>query len=303
MQIDVLSKRQRLTADQHSADLMEITHVTDSMPGTAVSPKNRRPQRQPVTTRNDKMVTISRAELDRLREERKDWEPRQHKYEIVSSENRTLQQKLAKMETDKENAAKNRECLDRRIDKLRDENANLRRRLKELEDVYIMSKDEQLAEITRLRQQLHEEKTKCEAAIRFKESMERDFNFLRDQLHNAQDRVRDWKQECEDLKAKQPSLEALAHGQTKELKRIHYSACEEALREENKRLKQENSMQKKMIEQKEQEIAKYKTNGRGGYSTRQSSVPRSPRVGSRGGSRPGSPAPTGRDRVMHLRNG
>lgn len=314
MQIDEPSKRPRLSAHQeipehlpsNSADQMEITHITDSMPGTALSPSARRPQRQPVTTSNGEMELVPRgtyADYLRLREAEKAWEPRQHEHEIVSSSNRDLQQELQKARNELETAARNRAILNQRIDKLRDENSDLRRRFKEQEDLNLMSKEDQVAEITRLRQKLHEAETTRDKAVQSKANIEQNWDYLRDSLSDAQKEAEDWKRQYEELAAKQPSLEALAHGQTKELKRIHYSTCEEDLRDENGRLKRENAIQKKLIEQKEQEVAKYKSNGRGGYSTRQSSVPRSPRVGSRGGSRPGSPAPTGRDRVMHLRNG
>ena len=276
----------------------EVTHISDSMPGTAVSVSKLQEQLAHQQHELDRVLTLSSLNEKRHRELEEVWDRRQTDYEDLSKKHRVLLGELEANKTKMEKVIKSKELTNQQIEKLRNEVAELRANLQEQRGINLASTDEKVAELTRWRQEAAEEKKLKEAAQRSKETTDGMLEYQKDQLRNAQEGAASWKDAYESIAAELTALKARDPVAVAEIKKQHQDNVLEAARKQLSAAKVERETLVKMLMQKDEEIHKLK-NGRGGYGTRGTSVPRSPRIGA--GSRAASPL--AKDRVSNLRNG
>jgi chromosome segregation ATPase len=306
-------KRPRLTPQPTSSanPEAEITHVSDSMPGTApampLSTTLPLPQQLLETqTSLAQAQAALKANDKRHREVIASWEKRQYEYEDLVQRHRLLMGKFESATKTTETNAKHRELTTQRYEKRGAELEDLRKQLAEQKAVNATSDDEKIALITRLRDELAESKLKEDRATKRAESSEQTLEYTKEQYRLAQDSATDLAQQVATLNSAMPALQIQASGELTALKSLHLSKSYGVLKRKLEVAKVERENAAKILEKKDEEIAKLKSEKKS-YGTRGGSVPRSPRVGAGASagppSRGASPLPGGRDRVANLRNG
>jgi chromosome segregation ATPase len=223
---------------------------------------------------------------------------RQTEYENVSNELRETKTTLESEQKRLEGVLRTKVLTEDRNRKHQADIVDLKGELAALRAANLASEDEKVAEITRLKKENEDLVKSRDAAVRDKETADKMQEYIKDQLRLAQNQAAEWKRKYDAQQEENERLQPLASGEATTLKNIHYGRSLEELKRQNELLKIEKGNQARLLQTKDEEIQRLK-NGSRGYGTRQSSVPRSPRVGP--GSRTGSPAP--RDRLSNLRNG
>lgn len=240
------------------------------------------------------------AELRHFREQEATWDRRQTEYEELAKQHRLIRGLLEDANEKSEQEAKNKDFMLQRIDKLRTENSSLKTRLEELQQQNLASSDELVVENTKLRTQLRDAELAKESAEKREKSTNTTMDYMRDQLQTAQARAIEHKTRLDESLATIARLETQASGEVAKLKQIHVNKAYETAMKHLSQKTLELEAERKLNQRKDDEIQRLKSEKKA-YGTRQSSVPRSPRVGP--GSRAASPLPGPRDRVNHLRNG
>jgi hypothetical protein len=282
------AKRMRFTpqpGDPISSTNNEVTHISDSMPGTAID--HLKAQQQ---------LTEAMREIKRLRDREASWskqqvahEERGRSYVQIKVENSNLREKLEAINARETTL---RERLETRTTEYRD----LQARHQALEDTKLLSEDEKTAEITRLRKDLASAKELEQRALKSKQTAEESFDYVKEQYRTAQDAATTFRDERDDALAKIIALTKQASGEVRGLAQLHYDRQEKLKDDRETQLLSENRLVKQLNGSLTEEVARLK-NGRGvGVGTRAQS--------SRPGSRAASPVVGGyRDRLANLRNG
>lgn len=282
----------------------ETTHISDSMPGTAAEGPSLQEQlaemQKKVELAQDnerRALAIAKASAKRTQELDATLNDRQTNYEDLSKQFRLTTSALENEKLQKERALTRSVNSDERNKKLNAEIADLKTKLSALQASNMSSPDEKAAEIARLQKENEDMAKKLNSALKDKSSADSMLEYIKDELRTAQSQAAEWKSRCEAANSELEHLQPIAAGEVTKTKEIHYQRSTELLRQQYEHTKMVNLKMEKVLQQKEEEIQRLKGGARDRYGTRQSSVPRSPRVGSRAG----SPAP--RDRVSNLRNG
>jgi antirestriction protein len=231
------------------------------------------------------------------------WDHQQTNHENLSKEHRVLKSELESKQKSLDAANRVKENMEQRNIKLLAELSELRAQLSEQKRVNLLSDDEKIVELTQLRQQLQEERAAKENALKAQKSTESSMEYMKDNLRQAQDSASNWKMQHDIGQEEITRLQKIASGELTTTKKVHYNSGYEALMQQYKQERVQKEHYRRLAEKRDEEMVKLKEKEKKAYGTRQSSVPRSPRVGPAGASsRAGSPLPA-RDRVSNLRNG
>ncbi|KAF2742189.1 hypothetical protein M011DRAFT_481892 [Sporormia fimetaria CBS 119925] len=292
------SKRPRLSSQAEG----DTTHVSDSAPGTASSSSELSKLRAQLDEMQHQLEN-AQIEVRDAREQKGTWEQRQTAHEDLAKENRRLRKKLQESEKNREFQEKMRQIQGNQKEKLQEQLAEKKTLIEKLEADAAASTDENRVELARVRAENETLKSAVTAARKSKESTENTMEYLKAQSAKEHTKYAELKAKHEEVVAKVVELERMASGEMTELKKIHFDNAYKVMENQIKGKTQEVEMLKKLLEQKEAEVTKLKSEKKG-YGTRGSSVPRSPRVTAASISRGASPAAAGgRNRLSDLRNG
>jgi hypothetical protein len=290
------AKRMRFTPQPHPAEPTssnmnnELTHISDSMPGTAVDGTTARLSLQ-------QQLAQALAENKRLRDREADWSRQQVAHEergrsfiLINNEKKSAEQKLDAAHAQRDTL---RERLETRTAELREAQAQH----KALEEVTLLSSDDKTAEIARLSKALASAQDSLKTALASKKSSEDSFEYVKEQYRLTQEAAASLRLELSNLQTRIPKLEKQASGEVNKLAQIHYERQQKLTDDMAERDKAKIKMLEALNARQAEEIAKLKMGRGSGVGTRQMTG------GSRPGSRAASPALGHRDRVANLRNG
>lgn len=298
------AKRMRFTPQpQDAVNSMtkqnEVTHVDDSKPGTANDDNVKlRVQLVRLEKLHQKERTARGAETLEFREKEAMWEKQQKRHEDLTRDYRLLLGKEKGLQEKYDSAIRNTETLRGRLQERTQQKNALENDLKQQRSTDMLSVDEKLVEITKLRAALAEANDEKARAQRNADSAEKTAEYLKEQYRQAQDAAGSSQASIEELTAQNAKLMHQASGELTKLKAIHYSHQHENQANIVRALRSENSILKRSLALKEEELQRAKINGgRMGVGTRATSATPQPKIRSRAAS------PMGFGRVGSLRNG
>jgi hypothetical protein len=273
----------------------EISHISDSMPGTAAQLSKLQEQLNEKQQALEKVQAQLKASEKRFREHTVSWEKRQLEYDGLHHKHRLL---LGEVETCKkslETAIKQKDSANERFNKQTAEVENMRARCKGFEATGLASEDEKVAEITRLKKELADSNASKARAISKAATIENTLEYTKEQYRIAQDRATEFKDANDILTAELLVAKKQASGEQAALKKLHLDRSFDSVVKANEGLKQKNAALRKLLSIKEDEVLKLKGAKDARMGTRGQS-PRTPKPGSRAAS-------PSRDRLNNLRNG
>jgi len=272
-----------------------ITHVSDSMPRTTADVPELLRKLDEVAKALSKECALRKEGERRFRTTEASWSNQQLVYEKNTEENLALKKKNEEL-TQKLEASEKREAqLRQRLEKNASDLLDRTKRHKDLEDVQLLSDDEKIVEITRLRKELADAKESEQRAIKNKNSTEGNFDYVKEQYRELQSQAASLR-------------EQLGEEQTKRQKAERKAAAPELLNEHRERQERLHNRKKDLdaaqvnilkqqLKVKEADIERLKASRGVGLGTRTQSVgPRS----SKPASRAASPLP-GNHRVTNLK--
>jgi chromosome segregation ATPase len=263
----------------------EITHVSDSMSGTAEGEARLRRQLAGVEEALEHERSHGRAAAEEFHEKETDWDKRQTKFEDLEREYRLLLGRMKVTEEQLETANKNKETLQERLTARTLELREVNEQLEAQRKTDSLSEDEKIKEITRLRSELAAAQEEAKRAVNNKQSVESTFEYQKEQFRIAQDAASAAQSSVDELSKENAKLQHQASGEPARLKALHLDRLYEQQARQIKRLKAETTVLKHTVKQKDEELARVKNTGRTGYGTRaQSATPQPPKIRSRAGS-------------------
>lgn len=278
----------RLTPQPQSSNntAHEVTHISDSMPGTAATEASLRKQLAQAEETYKRNTAALEAEVHELREREVTWDKQQTKHEILISEHRDLVGKFKILEKNLETEKKNNETLHKRNAERTTEARQITVQLEEQRATHILSEDEKVAEITRLRKELSATTEQKDRALRNAESTNKLLEYTNDVRRDAEQAASSSQSTIAVLTAANVSLEKKASGEAAKLKALHLNQVHDSLKQQLRRANNEIGILKKTLLQREDELAREKMRGTGrmGVGTRAQSVTPQPRIRSRAGS-------------------
>jgi hypothetical protein len=291
------AKRMRMTPQPQGTlgTENEITHISDSMPGTAAQLSKLQEQLNGKQQALEKVQAQLKASERRFRKHTISWEKRQLEYEDLHHKHRLL---LGEIETYKksfETAIKQKDSVNERFNKQTAEVENMRALCKGFEDTGLASEDEKVAEITRLKKELADSKASEARAISKAATIENTLEYTKEQYRIAQERATEFKDVNDIMTAELAVAKKQASGEQAALKKLHLDRSFDSVVKSNDGLKQKNVTLQKLLSLKEDEIIRLKGAKEARMGTRGQS-PRTPKPGSRAAS-------PSRDRLNNLRNG
>lgn len=274
----------------------EVTHVSDSMPGTAVDLPGLQTQLMRAQAALSEEHTARMSERSHYREQEAMWDKQQTLHEDLTREYRLLMGKQKSMEEKLEAMTKSNETLRERLATRVTEGRTTEEQLEQERAVHLLSGNDQIVEITRLRKELAVANEEKQRALKAAQTSEATLEYTKEQYRLAQDAASTSQASVVDLEAQVAKLSHQASGEPAKLKSMHLNRQYAAQEKQIKMLKAENGILKKTLGQKEEELARAKLSGRAGVGTRATSVTPQPKVRSRAASPMGG-------RLSNLRNG
>ncbi|KAH7413744.1 hypothetical protein DE146DRAFT_707341 [Phaeosphaeria sp. MPI-PUGE-AT-0046c] len=300
------AKRMRFTPqppDVLSSSVIEneVTRISDSMPGTATDDASiLRAQLTYMESILKKDGIERQSEQARFQEAEIMWNRQQTEYEDLSRQHRLLQSGLKESNEKIDALTKSNDSYRERLATRTEEARIAAAQLKEERDTHLLSTDEKIAEITKLRNELAEAIQEKERAVKSAASANSTLEYTKDQYRTAQDAATTSAVMVASLEAQNARLSHAASAERTKLKAMHLDRQHMSVVATNKTLRVENAILKKTLANKEDELARAKQNGgRMGVGTRATSVTPQP---NRVRSRAGSPS-VGSSRLSNLRNG
>ncbi|KAF2113548.1 hypothetical protein BDV96DRAFT_647808 [Lophiotrema nucula] len=292
----LVSNKRARTAEHDDSVNAEITHVTDSMPGTAVG--------NAITSLQAKLEETSLA-LKASERSRRDFEAaldkRHNEFEDLRRLHLDLNRELKAAIEKAELANKQKQYHIDRFDKKAAELGELKAQFQQLQDINLASDDAKIAEITNLRKELAEAKANEERAVKREESTANTLEFVKESYQTGQTYASELRDTNTTLTAQVADYRKKAESKAAEVAKTFYNNQYKKVVQDRDKARNQVGLLQKQLHQVQDDMAKLKT-GRGvGMGTRAQSVPRSPRVGGPA-SRGASPAPH-RDRLTNLRTG
>ncbi|KAF1994861.1 hypothetical protein P154DRAFT_526775 [Amniculicola lignicola CBS 123094] len=283
------AKRMRMTPQPRASHFdVEVTHVSDSMPGTATEVS----QLQKQLVQRDRDYRQLETAFDQRQNEFEDLR-KQHAHTLADCE---------KSKKSAEQAMRLRDNAQERYAVKCTEVATLRTQLGDQQKLNLASEDEKIAKIAELEAQLQ---AKTEEAAREKtraNSANETQEYLKDQYAKAQERAIELQTAQDALTSEMQVLRHQASGEVLALKQSFDSRREKEALKQASLLRIENERLKQLLAFKDEEVSKLRA-GRGvGVGTRAASVPRSPRVGGPA-AQSRATSPVVGNRVSNLRNG
>ncbi|KAF2021404.1 hypothetical protein BU24DRAFT_20649 [Aaosphaeria arxii CBS 175.79] len=300
------AKRMRMTPqpipntnESGTENPVNVTQASDSVPSSAVSIAELQEQlrrERELRKASDKRAREFEAALDK----------RHLDYENLKRDHLAVMNEMNSTKIRMEAMLKSKQQVQDRYDALTVEVNTIREQQSHLQSVALASEDIKTAEIARLTDALATS-TSAEAKAQKKiTTADSTLEYTKEQYRLAQDRASELSTENAALQAEVATLRKSSTDQRLKLKMASHAASHAVLEKKVERAHNENAILSRLLQQKEEEIKGLKEKKSGGYGTRGSSVPRSPRVGAGGaGSRAASPVVggNGRDRISNLRNG
>jgi hypothetical protein len=298
------AKRMRFTPQPQgvpgsSVNENEVTRITDSMPGTAADDAvTLRAQLARVEEAYEKERAARKAEKARFREQETMWDKQQTIHEDLTREYRLLLGKQQSTEEKLQTSEKSKAIFSERLIARETEKRSLAEQLTEQRNTQLLTSDEKIAEITKLRIDLATATADKDRAIKSEKAAEQTLDYIRDQYRTAQTAAASSASAVAELEAQNVKLSHAASGQPAKLKALHLDAQYKQLETQVRSLKAENGILKKSLAVKEEELARAKlSGGRMGVGTRATSAtPQPNKVRSRAASPMGG-------RLSSLRNG
>jgi hypothetical protein len=293
------AKRMRLTPQPHgiastSSNENEITRISDSMPGTAAN-NTLRAQLARMEEAFEKESSMRRAEQALFREHAIMWDKQQTVHEDLTREYRLLLSSKQELEEKVGTTTKNNNTLRERLATRTTEIRVLTEQLEEQRDTHLLSEDDKIIEITKLRKDKAEANVEKERALKNAKSAEATLEYTKEQYRQAQEAATNSASTTAVLEAQIAKLSHAASGERTKLKSLHFGRQHENLAAQIKNLKAENTIVRQALKVKEDELARAKlSGGRMGVGTRATSATPQPKTRSRAA----SPM-----RLSNLRNG
>ncbi|KAG9193483.1 hypothetical protein G6011_03518 [Alternaria panax] len=296
------AKRMRFTPQPQRASAVEkeheITHISDSMPGTAAHELNLQRRSAPVDESVREEQEAHRAEQKHFRESEAMWEKQQGKHEDLARDYRIQKGKLQTAEGRVETLTKNNATLTERLATRTMEMRELEERLQEQRKTDSLSTDAQTAEITKLRQELAKAREEKDKAMKNASRAEGLLEYTRSSFQDAQNAASINAARVKELEEEVKRLSSAASGEATKRKGMHLDQNYDRQQKKIASLEGQLGICKRMLQSKDEEILRLKSVGRPGVGTRGTSATPQPKTRSRAG----SPSFMG-GRVSNLRNG
>ncbi|KAI4672694.1 uncharacterized protein J4E78_001196 [Alternaria triticimaculans] len=276
----------------------EVTHISDSMPGTAAYDSDLRTQLAHAKEGLREEREARRAGQRDFGEHKDMWDRQQTVHEDLASEHRRVKRRLQDAEDKVETLTRNNATLTERLTTRTTEMREVKEKLKEQRDTALLGDDARLQEIAKLRNQLDEANEKTEQAVKKAAAAEQTLDYMRESLQDARSTASTATARVEELEAQHITLSKAASGDATKRKSMHIERVYDDQQQRIKRLEMELSITKRTLMTKDDEIARLKSmGGRPGVGTRGTSATPQPKTRSRAA----SPTFTG-GRLANLRN-
>ncbi|KAF2125596.1 hypothetical protein P153DRAFT_370236 [Dothidotthia symphoricarpi CBS 119687] len=279
----------------------EITHVSDSMPGTAVDEVSR--LREELARIEDahkqERAAARKAEEQRFREHEALWDNRQTVYEDQTRDYRALLSTSKTKDTKLETANKTIETLRERLATRTTESQAFSARLEEQLNLSLLNEDERISKFARQDKDLAQACLDRDRALKSSQSTDALHEYTKEQYRLAQDAASSASARITALESENAKLARQASSETTRLRQLHLDHRGRDLEQQLKSEKAANSNLKRILAQKEDEISRLRSSGAGrmGVGTRASSAtPQPTKTRSRAASPLGG-------RLSSLRNG
>ncbi|KAF9691346.1 hypothetical protein EKO04_010666 [Ascochyta lentis] len=279
---DDAAKRMRYTPQPHAISgsrvnqQNEVTHISDSMPGTGFSENSHLTAQLEETH-----CELLRTEREH-REKEVMWDKQQTEHENRAQEYRKLLNE--KREVDRAHESKTRDCekLRTQLESKAAEIKALRDELEAQRTLGLISHDEKDVEITRLRKELEITQLDRDRALRSEKSTESTLEYTKEQYRTVSNAAGQLRTDITSLQTENAQLAHQASGEAAKLKQLHLNKSAKNLAQQNKALISENNRLKVTLKQKEDELIRAKSNSvRVGYGTRAQSTTPQPKTRSR----------------------
>ncbi|KAF2208491.1 hypothetical protein CERZMDRAFT_101241 [Cercospora zeae-maydis SCOH1-5] len=286
---------------------LDITHVSNSLEkGTAEALGSDTASQ---TATEQKLRELLQNMQERLDEHVKALEDLQYRYEDQRRGLLEVKKQRDGAIITAERAAARMTSVEADNTALRTERTQLKEALGEARQQLLNHTIPEVRELEELRMQVQQSKTKEEKAVKKAAATEQDVEWIRSQYQEASNQVRDLRQNNKELEQSLEKANTIAKGEQARARQASAQGHNKILEQETKKLRSMVENMKVAMKNKDEQLALLRE-GRGRIGTRQSSVPRSPRMGSpmKGRmSRQGSPAASGEARgrgaLLHpLRN-
>jgi hypothetical protein len=299
------AKRIRLTPQPRGAPSSsinnehEITRISDSMPGTATdSAAALRAQLAHMEETLRRERAARKAEQIRYRDQEVVWDKHQTEHEDLIREYRILLGKQTSSEEKIETLTRANDMLRERLVARTTEIRTLTEQLDEQRNTHSLSDNAQITEITKLRTELAHAIAEKERAAKSATTAESTLDYTKEQYRLAQDAATSSAASVTELTAQVSKLSHAASAQPAKLKALHLNRQYETQATQNRSLKAENTILKRTLQAKEDELQRAKlSGGRMGVGTRATSMTPQP---NKVRSRAASPMAA---RMSNLRNG
>lgn len=276
----------------------EVTHISDSVPGTAAYDSDLRTQLAHAKEGLREEREAHRAGQRDFDEHKDMWDKQQTVHEDLASEHRRVKRRLQDAEDKVETLTRNNATLTERLTARTTEMREVKEKLKEQRETALLDPNAQLQEIAKLRNQLDEANDKTEQAVKKAAAAEQMLDYMRESLQDARSTASTSTARVEELEAQQVTLSKAASGEATKRKSMHIERSYEEQQQRIKRLETELSITKRTLMTKDEEIARLKSmGGRPGVGTRGTSATPQPKTRSRAAS-PTFPG----GRIANLRN-
>ncbi|PIA91565.1 hypothetical protein CB0940_09040 [Cercospora beticola] len=302
---DTAAKKQRQTPAPLEGTInpfdLDITHVSDSLEKGTQGQAD--PDFASQTATEQKLRQLLQDMQERLDEHVKALSELQYRHEDQRKE-------LVEVKKERDSAITTAERAVARMTSVEADNTALRTERTELKEALGAARQQLLShtvpevrELQELRMQAQQSKLEEEKAVKRAAATEKDLEWTRSMYQDASNRVRELAQNNNELETRLAEATVIAQGEQARARQASSQGHNKILEQENKKLRMMVDNMKSGMKNKDEQIAQLKE-GRGRMGTRQSSVPRSPRMGSpmKGRmSRQGSPAASDtRGRGAHL---
>ncbi|PPJ51338.1 hypothetical protein CBER1_08619 [Cercospora berteroae] len=280
---------------------LDITHVSDSLENGTQGQAD--PSFASQTATEKKLRELLQGMQERLDEHVKALSELQYRHEDQRKE-------LVEVKKERDSAITTAERAVARMTNVEADNTALRTERTDLKEALGAARQQLLShtvpevrELQELRMQAQQSRLEEEKAVKRAAATEKDLEWTRSMYQDASNRVRELAQNNNELDTRLAEATVIAQGEQARARQASSQGHNKILEQENKKLRMMVDNMKAGMKYKDEQIAQLKE-GRGRMGTRQSSVPRSPRMGSpmKGRmSRQGSPAASDtRGRGAHL---
>jgi hypothetical protein len=294
------SKKMRMTPQPHSPNAGDVTRISDSIGGVT------QPQVSTMALELAQVKAELKTTQDRLKAETK------HKNEICTTlDDRIIQwekgldqitslnEEIKKANAAVETLTATNDRLNQRLDKKDSDIADIKEKLEAERNASLTSKDTIITENASLRAEIVEANAAKDKAQKSLENVTKDYEYVRNMYQAGSTTVMDQTNTIEQLTTDNAKLKRESSDTRTKMQEKAHSSREASQKQQIESLQRQLANAKSQYDMLSKKYARDTT--RAGMGTRQTSVPRSPRVGGNGGSRAASPLPG--SRLKALKNG